>query len=176
MRRRERPRQMGGQHAAPSLLFDRSWTGSFQVSSKRGIQRTRLPLSMRCDTLDGRDVSTEPPPLDVAYAHARSARPRRQPRIRREARPACRLQTTAFTIGLTASGRARCGAGVHEERPGPACAIAQRQKRRRAQSLSREAAAGGISGDMPTTERKQKSSGKQRSLLLSTLSGTESQD
>ena len=38
--------------------------------------RARLPLSMRWDTLDPRPrgVSTDPPRLDVAYAHARSAR------------------------------------------------------------------------------------------------------
>ena len=41
--------------------------------------------SMGRDNLDGREVSPEPPLLDVAYAYARLAGPGRQPRIRRRA-------------------------------------------------------------------------------------------
>ena len=53
------------------------------------MRRICATASMRWDTLAPRPrgVSTGPPRLDVAYAHARSARPRREPRIRRSARP-----------------------------------------------------------------------------------------
>lgn len=49
---------------------------------------------MRWDTLDPRPrgVSTDPQRLDVAYAHARSARPRREPRIRRNRKLSVRLR------------------------------------------------------------------------------------
>jgi hypothetical protein len=51
-----------------------------------------------------------------------------QPCYRREARPASRLRTTAFTMDRPTPASSRCAAGAHQGRLAPACPIAHERE------------------------------------------------